>query len=100
MQRRRPNQKIVMLHAVVMAVLLSLLTSPAFARKPYNGLTDEHPLKIVRYFLYPVGKVVELTVTRPLQAIGSVTAPQEYCYDGGLLPCTKARARRPDHRRR
>ena len=100
MQRRNPDRKTVLFHALAMAVLLSLLTSPAVAREPYNGLTDEHPLKIARYFLYPVGKIVELTVTRPLQVIGSVTAPSEYCFDGGLLPCTSAGTRRPNHRGR
>ncbi len=85
---------------MTLAIAVSLSAGVASAGERYNPVTDEHPLKIVRYFLYPVGKAVEITVTRPLQALGSVTAPPEYCYDGGLLPCTKERTSRPDHRRR
>ncbi|MFQ5477104.1 MAG: hypothetical protein ACE5E4_00635 [Candidatus Binatia bacterium] len=50
--------------------LSALLSGTAYARERYTD-QDSHPLKIAYYVLYPVGKILEWVVFRPIQFVGS-----------------------------
>lgn len=77
--------------------LVAALVLSAFAAAPARAFTDhyppdgEHPLRIVHYFIAPVGRVLEWTVTRPLWAVGRVVAPHEHIGDTRFKACSRER---------
>lgn len=74
--------------ALGMALLLATATpARALEPRPFNRDYDNHPLKLVRYVLYPLGALVEYTVFRPAHYIGSRLIPDEQCFHGGLPTC-------------
>jgi hypothetical protein len=78
------------------AALLVTSASPALAgpaRDSYPADGD-HPLRIVHYFVAPVGRLLEWTVTRPLHAIGSQAAPFQHIDARGFSGCSRERPAR------
>ncbi len=54
----------------------------------------ENPLRIAYYFVAPVGKVLEWTVTRPLAVFGNTVAPYEHIDHRGFSGCSRERPAR------
>lgn len=78
-------------------VVVAALALSAFPAAPARAFTDhyppdgEHPLRIVHYFVAPVGHLLEWTVTRPLSAVGRVVAPYEHIGETRFKACSRER---------
>ena len=82
--------------AVLVAVaLVAAAATPAMANPRYDD-TDSEPLKVGYMLLYPVGKLIELVVFRPIHAVASVTMPNpdDPRGDDGIRRCSGFRPRR------
>lgn len=82
--------------ALAAAVAASIAGSASSAhaldtRYPADG---ENPLRIAWYFVAPVGKVLEWTVTRPLAVFGNTVAPYDHINDRGFAGCSRERPAR------
>jgi hypothetical protein len=82
------------LACVAAAVLLSLAASPARADDPMYPPDADNPLRIVHYFVQPVGRFLEWTVTRPLAALAFHVAPYEHIDSKGFKGCSRERPAR------
>ncbi|MFN2375537.1 MAG: hypothetical protein ABR538_03310 [Candidatus Binatia bacterium] len=77
--------------------LAAALALSAFNAAPAGAYFDdyppdgEHPLRIVHYFVAPIGHILEWTVTRPLWAVGRVVAPHEHIGDTRFRACSRER---------
>ena len=89
------NRRRISLAFVATAVAASLLLQApaASASEPYPSDGD-HPLRIAHYFVAPVGRLLEMTVTRPLFAIGSRVAPHDHINKKGFQGCSRERPAR------
>lgn len=80
------------------AALASLLffasAAPSAADRDGYPADGDHPLRIVHYFVAPVGTLLEWTVTRPLAVIGDVIAPYEHIDSKGFQGCSRERPAR------
>jgi len=76
MRRRTPRTKHWLAAAVATACLFGA-GAPALAGDDAFEKQGDHPLRILHYFVAPVGTLLEWTVTRPLYEIGSRVAPWE-----------------------
>lgn len=54
----------------------------------------DNPLRIVYYFVAPVGTALEWTVTRPLAIMGHYIAPYEHIDRRGFTGCSRERPAR------
>jgi hypothetical protein len=54
----------------------------------------DNPLRIVYYFVAPVGTVLEWTVTRPLAIMGNYVAPYSHIDRRGFTGCSRERPAR------
>ncbi len=75
--------------AIALAMLLvftPLAAGPGHAGDEYDE-KDTNPLRVVYYVVYPVGKLLEWTVFRPLHFIGSRIAPDERREPSDRVPC-------------
>ena len=83
------------LAALVLGCAMLLPASTSFAEWNTTYPPDgDHPLRIVHYFVYPIGKFLEMTVTRPMAAVGSVVAPYEHIDERGFTGCSRERPAR------
>jgi hypothetical protein len=78
---------------VASAVLLPASTSFAVWDTTYPPDGD-HPLRIAHYFVYPIGKLLEWTITRPLATIGNSIAPYQHIDSKGFTGCSRERPAR------
>ena len=69
---------VALLTALLLSAPLLPALSPTHAMAESNSSetgayedTDSHPLKVVYYLVYPVGKLLELLVFKPIQFVGS-----------------------------
>ncbi|HYC57858.1 MAG TPA: hypothetical protein VEL28_23230 [Candidatus Binatia bacterium] len=79
---------------VATALLSSLVLAPAAHAENYRDSEDAHPLKIAYLFVYPIGKFLELTVTRPLAAAGNCVAPHHGVDEPQSRLCARERSAR------
>ena len=56
--------------AAAVVAFSAALATPAAAHR-YNSIDDGHPLKYVYYVVHPIGKAIEMYVTRPIHEIVS-----------------------------
>lgn len=82
-----------LLTLAVSAVLLAS-ASPARAHDIGYPADGDHPLRIAHYFLYPVGKFLEVTVTRPMSRVGHHVSPYRYIDSRGFSGCSRERPAR------
>lgn len=82
------------LASIAVAVLLSLAGSPARADDPMYPPDADNPLRIVHYFVQPVGRLLEWTVTRPLAALAFHVAPYQHIDSKGFKGCSRERPAR------
>jgi len=79
--------------ALAAGLLLTFAAPRAFAAgDPMYPEDADNPLKVVYYFVAPVGTLVEWTVTRPLAAMGYYIAPHDRI---GTRPYTACARERP-----
>lgn len=94
--RRRSSGLSLGVAGLVASTLLITSASAALAgaaRDSYPADGD-HPLRIVHYFVAPVGKFLEMAVTRPLHSIGSQVAPFQHIDHRGFKGCSRERPAR------
>lgn len=94
--RRRSSGLSLGVAGFVAAALLvaSVSTSLAGGARDSYPADGDHPLRIMHYFVAPVGKLLEMTVTRPLHAIGSQVAPFQHIDHRGFSGCSRERPAR------
>ena len=63
---------------MVLAALVAGSAKPAAALDTSYPPDGDHPLRLVYYFVAPVGEALEWTVTRPLAVFGNTVAPYEH----------------------
>ena len=81
--------------AVAAALLLSFASTSMARNEDYYYPTDaDHPLRIVHYFVAPVGNFLEYTVTRPLARLGSWIAPYRHIDSKSFSGCSRERPAR------
>jgi len=78
---------------VASAVLLSASTSFADWHTSYPSDGD-HPLRIAHYFIDPIGRFLEFTVTRPMAYVGNIVAPYEHIDSRSFSGCSRERPAR------
>lgn len=71
-----------------------LLGTVAPARAAEYADEDSNPFRIIYYFVYPVGKVLEYTVTRPLHAASRYVAPYQHIDEKRSNECSRERPSR------
>lgn len=71
-----------------------LLAAPAMAGPSRLDPDADHPLRIVHHVVAPVGRLVEWTVIRPIEAVGSRIAPYERIDDAPSRACARERPAR------
>jgi len=76
------------------AAMLACAAWPAHALDTDYPSDGENPLRMVYYFVAPVGTVLEWTVARPLAMMGSVVAPYEHITARGFRGCSRERPAR------
>jgi len=59
-------------------VILVFSGQLALAEQDAYDESQSHPLRIIAYFLHPVGRLLEWTFTRPLHAVASSSPEMEY----------------------
>lgn len=79
--------------ALVAATVISMTAGPARADHGYPSDGD-HPLRIIYYFVAPIGNLLERTVTRPLARVGREVAPYEHIDYRGFRGCSRERPAR------
>jgi len=77
-----------------MLLLACASKSNAAAHDFYYPSDSDHPLRIVHYFVAPVGNLLEFTVTRPLARIGAVVAPYRHIDSKSFSGCSRERPAR------
>ena len=81
--------------AAAIAAGMLVTATPSFAEWDTSYPQDgDHPLRIVHYFVHPIGKVLEWTVTRPLAVMGHVVAPYHHIDSKGFTGCSRERPAR------
>jgi hypothetical protein len=81
----RTVRKLATAAAATLLVVSCLVAMPQTARAtdyvPYDDQRDSNYLKVLYHFVYPVGKIAELTFFRPLHTIAGLTQPDPDMYD-------------------
>jgi hypothetical protein len=80
--------------AFTLAAGLSLGATSAEAIDTSYPPDGDNPLRIVYYFVAPVGTALEWTVTRPLAIMGHYIAPYEHIDRSGFSGCSRERPAR------
>ena len=80
--------------AVAAAAMIASTSLPAAALDTHYPPDGENPLRIAYYFVAPVGKLLEWTVTRPLAVMGNTIAPYEHIDSRGFRGCSRERPAR------
>ena len=80
--------------AMVTVALLALSGSGAAAVETSYPSDGDHPLRVVDYFVAPVGTVLEWTVMRPLAFVGGIVAPYHHIDNKGFKGCSRERPAR------
>jgi hypothetical protein len=80
--------------AIAVAAALSCTASPARAIDTSYPPDGDNPLRIVYYFVAPVGTALEYTFTRPLAIMGHYVAPYEHIDRRGFSGCSRERPAR------
>lgn len=80
--------------AAAFALSIAVDASNAHALDTTYPPDGENPLRITWYFLAPVGKALEWTVTRPLAVFGNTVAPYEHIDHRGFGGCSRERPAR------
>lgn len=77
-------------------LLLGSLLAPLSARAGQEPYTDEdaNPLRIVYYFVYPFGKLLEMAVTKPLYDLGGYVSPYHHIDEKRSSACSRERPAR------
>lgn len=76
------------------AALVAVSGTSAQAADQYDD-QDSHPLRVVSYFLYPVGTVIDYAVFRPLHFVGRYLTPSnDNNYDMDAKTCQGERINR------
>jgi hypothetical protein len=75
-------------------LMISLASGTARAEGETYPPDGDHPLRILDYFVAPVGTALEWTVTRPLWHFGRVVAPYQHIDYKGFRGCSKERPAR------
>jgi hypothetical protein len=89
---RMTRPKFVCAVALIAAALASAPAASAFdTRYPPDG---DHPLRIAYTFVYPAGKILEYTVTRPIAILGNYIAPYDHIDARGFRGCSRERPAR------
>ncbi|HYB98321.1 MAG TPA: hypothetical protein VEC57_04225 [Candidatus Limnocylindrales bacterium] len=91
---RKPITASVRAAIAVLVILTGMAAAPAARADQYRDSEDAHPLKIAYLFVYPVGKFLELTVTRPLAAAGRYIAPHHGVDEPQSRLCARERSAR------
>jgi len=79
---------------------LAALCATAVVAAPASAVADEYtneasnPFRIAYYFVYPVGKFLEYTVTRPLHAASQEAAPFHHIDEKRPNGCSRERPSR------
>jgi hypothetical protein len=76
------------------AALLAVTAWPAQALDTDYPSDGENPLRMVYYFVAPIGQALEWTVARPLAVVGNAIAPYERINDKGFRGCSRERPAR------
>jgi hypothetical protein len=76
------------------AASMMLGAGSAQALDTYYPPDGDNPLRIVYYFVAPVGTVLEWTVTRPLAIFGHYVAPYSHIDRRGFTGCSRERPAR------
>ena len=79
---------------LAMAAMLACSAGPAQALDTDYPEDGENPLRMVYYFVAPVGKFLEWSVARPLAIMGNVIAPYEHIDARGFGGCSRERPAR------
>lgn len=80
--------------ALAAAAVLACTAWPAQALDTDYPPDGENPLRMVYYFVAPVGEVLEWTVTRPLAIMGNAIAPYRHIDARGFSGCSRERPAR------
>ncbi|MFN2425217.1 MAG: hypothetical protein ABR587_02075 [Candidatus Binatia bacterium] len=80
--------------ALGLAAAIAGAAQPAQALDTHYPPDGENPLRIAYYFVAPVGKLLEWTVTRPLAVMGNTVAPYEHIDSRGFRGCSRERPAR------
>jgi len=67
-------------HLAAVSLVLILGSRPAIAAPDEYDDSQSHPLRVVAYFAYPVGLLLEWAVFRPIHLLASGTKAQEYVF--------------------
>jgi hypothetical protein len=76
--RNRSRNARMLVASITFAGLLGFGAGTAAAIDTTYPPDGDHPLRLVYYFVAPVGEVLEWTVTRPLAIFGNTVAPYEH----------------------
>ncbi|HXC50721.1 MAG TPA: hypothetical protein VN634_07555 [Candidatus Limnocylindrales bacterium] len=83
------------LAAVLLASAIVLPASTSFAEWNSTYPPDgDHPLRIAHYFIDPIGRFLEWTVTRPMARVGAYVAPYEHIDSRSFSGCSRERPAR------
>ncbi len=84
------------LAAALFATLITAACAVPVARAAdrYYPSDGDHPLRIVHYFVAPVGTALEWSITRPLAAVARVIAPFDHIDRKGFKGCSRERPAR------
>lgn len=76
------------------AAMLACSAWPVQALDTHYPPDGENPLRMVYYFVAPVGKILEWTVARPLAVMGNTIAPYQHIDARGFKGCSRERPAR------
>lgn len=79
--------------ALVVALALVAASAAPLRADDYSD-QDSHPLRVVYYAVYPVAKMAEWLVFRPLEFLGRMVTPDEEGQRERAIEC-RSIARRP-----
>lgn len=76
--KTHPHLRYGLRRLVAVSMVASLLAVPVMASAQEYTEEETNPFKIAYDFVYPVGKVLEYTVTRPLHSAAVWIAPYQH----------------------
>lgn len=101
---KRVKRKLRRSSAIVAAAALAAVVaqvSPCEAQWRWNQSWEDevppdrdHPLRIVHYFVAPVGEFLDWALIRPMARVGEVVAPYEHIDARGFRGCSRERPAR------
>lgn len=76
---------------VAVSLIATMVMAPALATAAEYTDEDSNPFRIVYYLVYPFGKALEYTVTRPLHAASWYVAPFHHIDEKHSNSCSRER---------